>query len=170
MWSWPPKYVFMLITSVTRKYFRSCFLSSRYKVWNTQLVKKMCNIKYCMETHTILVYFSFPSMTLPYMLQLFLTLILLTWRIWWAPNNGSKWQMGFNLVFKGLIFFGTWFEVLKVGRIHNVLWIRTPYGLVHGYECLEGAIWVWVFTSCHKMEEVRPDHNFSTHKSYYTVP
>ena len=31
-----------------------------------------------------------------------LTLILLMWRIWWAPNNASKWQMGFNLVFKGL--------------------------------------------------------------------
>jgi len=26
-----------------------------------------------------------------------LTLILLTWRIGWAPNNASKWQMGFNL-------------------------------------------------------------------------
>jgi hypothetical protein len=31
-----------------------------------------------------------------------LTLILLTWRIWWAPNNVVKWQMGFNLAFKGL--------------------------------------------------------------------
>jgi len=31
-----------------------------------------------------------------------LTLILLTWRIWWAPNNASKWQMGFNSLFKGL--------------------------------------------------------------------
>jgi len=31
-----------------------------------------------------------------------LTLILLTWRIWWAPNNDSKCQMGFNSVFKGL--------------------------------------------------------------------
>jgi len=31
-----------------------------------------------------------------------LTLILLTWKIWWAPNNASKWQMGFNLAFKGL--------------------------------------------------------------------
>ena len=31
-----------------------------------------------------------------------LTLILLTWRIWRAPNNASKWQMGFNLAFKGL--------------------------------------------------------------------
>ena len=26
-----------------------------------------------------------------------LTLILLTCRIWWATNNASKWQMGFNL-------------------------------------------------------------------------
>ena len=32
-----------------------------------------------------------------------LTLIRLTWRIWWAPNNASKWQMGFNSAFKGLI-------------------------------------------------------------------
>jgi hypothetical protein len=31
------------------------------------------------------------------------TLILLTWRIWWASNNASKWQMGFNLAFKGLL-------------------------------------------------------------------
>ena len=31
-----------------------------------------------------------------------LTLILLTCRIWRAPNNASKWQMGFNLAFKGL--------------------------------------------------------------------
>jgi hypothetical protein len=32
----------------------------------------------------------------------FLTRILLTWRIWFAPINASKWQMGFNLAFKGL--------------------------------------------------------------------
>jgi len=32
-----------------------------------------------------------------------LTLILLTWRIWWASNNASRWQMGFNSAFKGLI-------------------------------------------------------------------
>ena len=31
-----------------------------------------------------------------------LTLILLTWRIRWAPRNASKWQMGFNLAFKML--------------------------------------------------------------------
>jgi len=32
-----------------------------------------------------------------------LTFILLTWRIWWAPNNASEWQMGFNLAFKWLM-------------------------------------------------------------------
>ena len=31
-----------------------------------------------------------------------LTLILLTWKIWWAPTNASKWRMGFNSAFKGL--------------------------------------------------------------------
>jgi len=34
---------------------------------------------------------------------LYLTLYLLTWRIWSAPNNASKEQMGFNSEFKGLI-------------------------------------------------------------------
>ena len=29
-----------------------------------------------------------------------LTLILPTWRIWWAPNNASRLQMGFNSAFK----------------------------------------------------------------------
>ena len=32
-----------------------------------------------------------------------LTLTLLKRRIWWVPNNASRWQMGFNLAFKGLI-------------------------------------------------------------------
>jgi hypothetical protein len=31
-----------------------------------------------------------------------LTLILLTWRIWRAPNNAIKWQMGFNSAYTGL--------------------------------------------------------------------
>jgi hypothetical protein len=33
--------------------------------------------------------------------MLCLTVNLLTWRIWWAPNNASRWQMGFNSAFKG---------------------------------------------------------------------
>jgi len=31
-----------------------------------------------------------------------LTLTPLTWRIWWAPNNASRWQMRFISAFKGL--------------------------------------------------------------------
>jgi len=31
-----------------------------------------------------------------------LTHILLMWRIWWAPNNASRWQVGFNSAFKEL--------------------------------------------------------------------
>jgi len=30
-----------------------------------------------------------------------LTLIPLKWRIWWTPNNASRWQMGINSAFKG---------------------------------------------------------------------
>ena len=37
-----------------------------------------------------------------YMLFHRLTLILLMWRIRWAPNNARRWQMGFSLVFIGL--------------------------------------------------------------------
>jgi hypothetical protein len=36
-------------------------------------------------------------------MRLVLTLILPMWRIWWAPNNASRWQMGFNSAFEGLI-------------------------------------------------------------------
>jgi len=34
--------------------------------------------------------------------RLILTLTVLSWRIWWAPNNASKWQVGFNSAFEGL--------------------------------------------------------------------
>ena len=39
----------------------------------------------------------------PAVSQSSLTLILLTWSIGWAPSNASKWQIGFNSAFKGLI-------------------------------------------------------------------
>jgi len=35
-------------------------------------------------------------------IKYYLTLNLLMWRIWWAPNNASKWQVGFNSAFKEL--------------------------------------------------------------------
>jgi hypothetical protein len=36
-----------------------------------------------------------------------LTLTLLMWRTWLASNNASRWQMGFNSAFKGLMTNGT---------------------------------------------------------------
>jgi hypothetical protein len=33
----------------------------------------------------------------------YLTLNLLTWTKWWAPASASKWQIGFNSAFKGLM-------------------------------------------------------------------
>jgi hypothetical protein len=34
------------------------------------------------------------------------------WRIGWAPNNASKWQMGFNLTFKRVNLRGPWMIIL----------------------------------------------------------
>ena len=38
----------------------------------------------------------------PFFSLYFLTLILLTWTIWRAPTNTSKWRMAYNSAFKGL--------------------------------------------------------------------
>ena len=35
-------------------------------------------------------------------IAVYLTLTLLTWRIWWDSNNNRRWHMGFNSAFKGL--------------------------------------------------------------------
>ena len=55
---------------------------------------------------------------------MFLTLILLTWRMWWAPNNASKWQMGFNSVFKGLK------TVLNTTYVQAFMWEKKVIDLV----------------------------------------
>jgi hypothetical protein len=47
-----------------------------------------------------------------------LTLILLMWRIWWAPHNASKWQIGFNSAFKGLSLFMMFF----ISHMSFALW------------------------------------------------
>ena len=47
---------------------------------------------------------------------MFLTLTLLKWRIWRVPNNASRWQMGFNLVFNH-----------------------------HHHHCLDSLLWALVF-------------------------
>ena len=52
-----------------------------------------------------------------------LTLILLMWRIWWAPNNASKWQMGFNSAFKGLSKANTEVNIRNTKHLRHV----TPF-------------------------------------------
>jgi len=50
-------------------------------------------------------HFSFPSFV-AYVSHIvwYLTLYLLTWRIWWVPNNAGKGQIGFYSAFKGLMW------------------------------------------------------------------
>ena len=62
-----------------------------------------------------------------------LTLILLTWGIWRAPNNASKLQMGFNSAFKALNSVGI-DEFIKINR-QLVLEKKLPV-LVEEYFCL----------------------------------
>ena len=45
------------------------------------------------------------------------------WTIWWAPNNASKWQMGFNTGFKGL---SNKVPIPVVSRSKAWLWGRSP--------------------------------------------
>ena len=52
-----------------------------------------------------------------------LTLILLTWRLWWAPNNASRWQIGFNLAFKVL-------KKLPLQRLHLIPTQRKTISIV----------------------------------------
>ena len=77
-----------------------------------------------------------------------LTLILLSWRIWWAPSNTSRWQMGFNSAFKGLSIinlqiFGTRNYPLATNR-------KPSYGLKTTWE--KRAVFLQrgsVYTSLH---------------------
>ena len=54
-----------------------------------------------------------------------LTLILLTWTIWRAPTNASKWRMGFNSAFKGLkCILVEGLDWIKRTQDSGLLWIR----------------------------------------------
>ena len=53
-----------------------------------------------------------------------LTLILLRWRIWCAPNNASRWQMGFNSAFEGLNSIYHLLALLGAHHIPHVSRIR----------------------------------------------
>jgi hypothetical protein len=72
-----------------------------------------------------------------------LTLILLTWRIWWAHNNASKWQMGFNSAFKGLRIFSTCVLVFCVASLVWSVWV---HGSFYSFWCV---VWFrFYFWSC----------------------
>jgi hypothetical protein len=60
--------------------------------------------------------------------RIILTLILLTWTIWRAPTNASKWRMGFNSAFKGLrLIFKKWDVKTWTGSS----WLRIGIGGRH---------------------------------------
>jgi len=61
-----------------------------------------------------------------------LTLYLLMWRIWRAPNNAGKGQMGFNLAFKGLRWI---FKKWDVGVWNGLIWLRIGTSGRH--------LWMW---------------------------
>ena len=48
-----------------------------------------------------------------------------------TPPLGTPLPVTFPPTFQFLIIFGMGFEVLTVVRIHNVVWVRTTYSLVH---------------------------------------
>lgn len=73
---------------------------AKYETLCTQLVEKVCNIKFCIcKQHIALLLFSFPNVICPFTLQLF------------------------------LIFRDTGYEVLNVVKIYYMVWDRTVYSL-----------------------------------------
>jgi hypothetical protein len=63
----------------------------------------ICN-NYCFSTATMVTQRRLIVKSHVHCLSCFyLTLNPLTWKIWWAPNNASKWQTGLNSAFKGLM-------------------------------------------------------------------
>jgi len=58
--------------------------------------------------------------------------------------------------------------VLTEVGICNVVWVWTPYSLVHSYECFGGECFGSVFTGHQEMEAVFPDQNLSSQQSVYS--
>ena len=79
-----------------------------------------------------------------------LTLILLTWRKWWVPNNASKQQMGFNSAFKGLTqsYFPQSHAHVEFCAKRNWVWY------VQLYLCIQGS--PVSIKKCNTMEPDRP--------------
>jgi hypothetical protein len=87
------------------------------------LITNLNVILYLLTCHTIYVSVLILFMIMPQIIintNVSLTLILLTWRIWWAPNHAIKWQMGFNSAFKGLMY-----ELKKNGKLFTSKFLGT---------------------------------------------
>ena len=61
-----------------------------------------------------------------------LTLCLLTWTIWRAPTNVSKWRMGFNSAFKGLNMYHVIISVTLAytSTLHVCLQLKYFLGII----------------------------------------
>jgi len=74
-----------------------------------------------------------------------LTLILLMWRIWWAPKNASKWQMGFNLVSEGL-------NIIHVLDLVSVCLIPKIYiSITPDMFCILLCFYLWIYGTLNKI-------------------
>ena len=72
-----------------------------------------------------------------------LTVILLTWTVWRAPTNASKWRMGFNSAFKGLNTPQSKSCVCVI-----ILWDISLFGYTHGpLTARESILWLYLNAS-----------------------
>jgi len=101
---------------------------------------------------------------------LFLILILLTWRIRWAPNNARKWQMGFNLAFKELMVN----SLKETQKMTKILPFGATSNLVEkGTDCschiclfvvsLHSLIWLWNSLVFHRL---KPNDKYTNHECF----
>jgi len=92
-------------------------------------------------------------------IQLHLTLILLTWRIWWAPSNASKRQMGFNSACKGLmplhIYLSHFMISCNLYFVHMCCKFKNLKLMICNcnvtYYFLSSAAWWWLFDCSRNM-------------------
>jgi len=102
-----------------------------------------------------------------------LTLILLTWKIWWAPNNASKWQMGFNSALKVLYRQGRQFSRLLATEVcaSAVVMLDTPCSEVV-WRVLANHSTCFSFTTPSVRHRVPSHFNWTLqpHRSQMTIP
>jgi hypothetical protein len=75
----------------------------------------------------------------------------------------------FLSILQFLIFFCTGFEVLREVRTYNVVWVRTPYSLVRGYECSGEVFWVSSQVIKIWMQDVLTKTLVSTHQIMWSL-